>query len=300
MSITSGSGFTVGSNYPPGLSEVGEVANYRMQVLSILDRTQLADHDRKGAIIGEAEELIKRIVGIFPDNQRQEVVNAVLDMLKLHAGQAVRLNGELVVEHLLETTNLLLNIVKDPQPEEVVAALLHDAIEDRVKEVAHQDREDRVGSSLFVGDDERWALLFASLRMEHVYGEKIRKMLIKLLKPNYKEEVAKISGSEEPDIDEFTSIKNRLYKNYIEKALDDPEVAMIKLADFITNASDANAIPDNRAEDRKRIQDKYSAGFPLVLGKFNEQSFRDRLKDPDGLHHQMATVFERHYKNDIY
>ncbi len=272
-------------------------ANYRLQVISALDKSNLITNERCDSVINRCEEVLNKTIDTFAPPIQEEVVSALLDMIRLHAGQKTRLNGELVVEHLLEVTSLLFNIVKDPKPEEVVVALLHDAIEDRSREIV---RAADFGSDVHVArfrTVQEQAL--AEAQMSYVYGEKIQEMLFSLTKPDYRKEAMRLSGRSELEEGEFDLMKNNIYVDYLKKALDNPDVALIKLVDFISNAIDVNEIPDSEKERREKIKNKYSGGFPIVIEKIQDPVFSARLKDPEKLAHQVATVFERSYHQGL-
>lgn len=271
------------------------LAGYRTQVISALDRGNLTTHDRYGAIVDRFEVILNKVVNTFSPPEQERIVDALLDMVRLHAGQESRLNGEPVVEHLLEVAGLLFEIVKDPKPEEVVVALLHDAIEDRARMMLSVvDFES--GVSGLATNPDTWEQAIAKAQMEYVYGETVRSMLNDLIKPDYERVIAGLHGRSDLTAEQFRLEKDRLYADYFKKALANPDVAVIKLVDFIANAADVNDIPDEHEEQRRNIKSKYYDVFSVVLGKLKDPIFATRLKYPEKLYEQVATVFEHYYR----
>lgn len=268
--------------------------DYRLRVISALDKNAIFDNDdrRKNSIINNLEVLLKRIIDNFPTESHDQIVNAIADVIYLHAGQKTRLSGELVIEHLLKTASLLFDLVKDVKPEEVVTALLHDAIEDRARTMI-ETSDGAFGAMLEkFPDNENFV---ASMRLRSAYGRNIQVMLSSLVKPDYEKEIAQVGGSSNLSPEEHRKIKGKLYVGYLNKALSNPDVCMVKLADFIANSSDVDNIPDEHSAKRDDIKTKYYGGFAVVLEKLQDSSFRARLKDPDKLRMQMGQVFENSY-----
>jgi len=286
----------VGGMLGPERSRDELLADYKLQTLSALDKSNLTSDERFCHVVAKSECLLGKIVDTFSQDRQQEVVNAILDMVNLHAGQAPRLSGELVVEHLLEVASLLFDIMRDPQPEDVVVALLHDATEDRAKEIRRTSIDEMDSLSFFSGAE--WDLFFSSLRMEHVYGERIKKKLAALVKPDYDRAIAEdVMQQEKEGVVTETSaeLRNRFFVEYLKRVLDDLEIGPIKLADFVINATRTNEIPDSSTGDRERIQAKYLNGFEVVLRRIRKPEFAARLKDPSGLFLGLEAVYERDY-----
>ena len=267
---------------------------YKMQILSALDKANLTTHDRHSIIISRFEALLNKVVDTFDPSEQEKIVDALLNMIRLHASQNPRLSGETAVEHLLEVAGLLFAIVKDPKPEEIIVALLHDAIEDRARKMLAIGDFDNLAGSF--ADPAAWEQTVAKAQMEYFYGEKVRDMLNNLMKPDYERVITNLYGRSDLTAEEFQLENSRLYVDYLKKALDNPNVAVIKLVDFIDNATDVNEIPDEHEEQRTKIKSKYYGGFAVILEKLKDPGFAARLKDPEKLYEQMATVFEHYYQ----
>ncbi len=270
------------------------LADYKIQVISALDLSHLTNNERYHDMIKAVDVLLNKVVDTFMVPEQQEIVNALLDVINLHAGQKPRLSGETVLEHLLEVANTLLNIVKDPKPEEVMVALLHDAIEDRMREILDAHSEDRTKPFRHYGED--WNIFFASLRMKNVYGDDVQRMLFDLIKPDYDRKIAELHNDVELAAPDFQREKNRLYVDYFKKALDNPDVDVVKLSDFIANATDVDEIPDSYQDKREEIRNKYRGAFVVALKKLEDPNFVERLNNPDELQKKMSLVFESSYQ----
>lgn len=194
-------------------------------------------------------EIINNILTGVKSLGEQEVENVhdVINMaVELHIDQSDRPSGEPYVNHVLGVARRLVSEYGVTKPDMIIAALLHDSVEDQSSKLA--------ALSQSVAGSER---------------DKAYDALSSHFSPRVTEIVHALSNEEVPkDLDRTT--KNRIYLEHVMEAVKDPEVCLIKLADFSENALSLENVKD--PEKRLKLTKKYA---PVV------DMFINRLQDND-------------------
>ncbi|MGH7245563.1 MAG: hypothetical protein ACREGI_01365, partial [Candidatus Levyibacteriota bacterium] len=78
------------------------------------------------------DRFMGRVILTFHDpTDLMRIFDAIGFMVQVHVGQEMRLEGRQHMDHVLEVSDMLLDIMDRPDPDLVIAGLLHDGIEDR-------------------------------------------------------------------------------------------------------------------------------------------------------------------------
>lgn len=186
-------------------------------------------------------------------------------MVELHLEQAPRPDGTPYIEHPLAVTSQVLEAMADIDPEVVVAALLHDAVEDRSARLAQQVRERpaRVGKAA--------AELARDAIEERTQSARVRSLISGLTNPDFDmlvEQRGIQQGTGEAGQAALIAARNTLYAEHVREAIRDPDIALIKLFDVATNALTLDAVPD--APTRTRLRTKYTPVMGIMLDRLRE------------------------------
>ena len=175
---------------------------------------------------------------------KQKIELALSLALEIHKDQKPRPDGP-YVNHILRVSNRIMEEYGIEDPELLIAALLHDSVEDQAKKLAMLLKD-------INSDSERKKAL---LYIQNNFGERVTKIVTKLSNPEVEKE-----GME-------TEEKNSIYKEHVKEAIEDLDVLPIKLSDFSDNALNLDAVTD--PERRLKLSIKY---LPLI------EVFIERLK----------------------
>ena len=173
------------------------IHNFRV----ILEENELSDSEKK-----EREEKFLEAYGLAN---------------KLHHDQKPRPDGP-YLNHIFRVSNRIIEEYGIKDYELVIAALLHDSVEDQAKKLAE------MVSGIEINSERDKALLY----LKNTFGERVEKIVKKLSNP-------------EPEIEGIsTQEKNNIYKEHVKEAIEDSDVLPIKLSDFSDNALNLKAVGD--------------------------------------------------------
>jgi (p)ppGpp synthase/HD superfamily hydrolase len=168
---------------------------------------------------------------------------------KLHHDQKPRPDGP-YLNHIFRVTNRIVEEYGIKDPELVIAALLHDSVEDQAKKLAE------LFASVETISEREKALLF----VKNNFGERVSKIVSKLSNP-------------EPETEGLSSDqKNYVYKEHVKEAIEDSDVLPIKLSDFSDNALNLKSVSD--PVRRLKLSKKY---LPVM------EVFIERLKSAQNI-----------------
>lgn len=217
------------------------------------------------------------------DNTAQgRVRDALQVMLYAHQGQDGRRPGEDYAQHPVEVALHLVEELDARQPDLIMAALLHDTVEDQAGRLAS------LGQSAL--------LPHASLRAQALhtldarFGPRVAELVSTLTNPDFAVELAHCHEAERP------MAKNLLYQQHVAAILDkDPEAFLIKMADLAQNALRLHEIPEG--PQKAHFRRKYG---PVLL---QLQARLPKLVDPAHplfprraeLMAQVTAVYQRDY-----
>lgn len=164
----------------------------------------------------------------------EEAINLALE---IHKDQKPRPDGP-YVNHILRVSNRIVEEYGVKDPELVMAALLHDSVEDQSNKLA------KLITNIENISERQKALLF----INNNFGERVKNIVLKLTNPEHEDE----NISQER--------KNRVYLEHVRDAIKDSDVLLIKLSDFSDNALNLEAI--SNPTRRLKLSEKYA---PVVL-----------------------------------
>ncbi len=201
----------------------------------------------------------------FAPADAARILDALELMVELHLDQAPRPDGTPYIEHPLAVASQVLEAMAHKDSDVVVAALLHDAVEDQSDRLAQQVRERpaREGKAA--------AQLALDAIEERTQSARVRSMISGLTNPDF-DALLEQRGIQERMGDAgqaaFIAARNTLYTEHVRDAIRDPDVALIKLFDVAANALTLDAVPD--ATTRTRLLNKYTPMIGIMLDRLRE------------------------------
>ncbi len=197
-----------------------------------------------------AQEFQKKLDHTFEGDQRQRIEEALLLSCEVHADQADRSDGTPYVEHPLQVANNVLEALEEPDAEVIIAALLHDSVEDQAKKLAQKLQPD-VSKTHY----EYVALRYIDER----FGERVAKIVAALTNPDFDEALA------DNGHDITAENKNKLYMHHVTEAIEDPDVLLIKLFDFAENTLRLHEVVD--VSRRLYLARKYTPVIDVFIAR---------------------------------
>jgi (p)ppGpp synthase/HD superfamily hydrolase len=239
------------------------------------DTIRTADYERLHGVIvalGLGEE------------QTQLVLSALSVAAAAHEGQT-RPDGTAYVHHPVRVALSVAIKFEVGDPALLMAALLHDTVEDKAKELVEALGGDPSSSAGIRHE------AFACIRQH--FGARTAEVVERLTNPDF-DELARVAR-ENGDSRDTASIKRELYKEHFLEILEkDPEAFLIKLCDFAENAYNLGQLSEER---RAKLALKYG---PVMV------AVRDALSALDGGHSlfrfkdsilaELDAVYERDYR----
>ena len=201
----------------------------------------------------------------FAPADAARILDALELMVELHLEQAPRPDGTPYIEHPLAVASQVLDAMAHKDPDVVVAALLHDAVEDQPTRLAHKVRERpaRAGKAV--------AQLALDAIEERTRSARVRSLISGLTNPDF-DTLVEQQGTEKrtggAGQAALTAARNALYAEHVRDAIRDPDVALIKLFDMAANALTLDAVPD--APTRTRLLNKYTPVMGIMLDRLRE------------------------------
>lgn len=183
------------------------------------------------------------------------VQDAVDLMVRAHLKQANRPDGQPYVSHPAQVALIAYERFGVRSTEGIIAALLHDVVEDQPERVI-----DLLGGVREVDDVKAEALRLIGER----FGERVAYINKLLTIPDLKELAVKAQLAGDPR--EIEPIKNEIYReHFLEILKQDSEAFLIKLADFSENALSLSNLDGKRKNDKLRA--KYKPVIEVVIEK---------------------------------
>jgi len=201
----------------------------------------------------------------FAPADAARILDALELMVELHLDQAPRPDGTPYIEHPLAVASQVLEAMAHKDPEVVMAALLHDAVEDQTARLAQKVRERpaREGKAA--------AQLALDAIEERTQSARVRSMISGLTNPDF-DMLLEQRGIQKRTVDAgqaaFIAARNALYAEHVCDAIRDPDVALIKLFDVAANALTLDAVLD--ATKRTRLLNKYTPVMGIMLDRLRE------------------------------
>lgn len=184
-------------------------------------------------------------------------------MVELHVDQARRPDGALYIEHPLAVASQVLDAMAQKDPQVVVAALLHDAVEDQATRLVQRVQGEPPGTA---EDQTRLAL---DAIEEYTQSARVRNIVAGLTNPDFDVLLARTwKGVRPGQSEEYTLARNALYAEHVSQAICDPDVALIKLFDLLANALTLDTIPKSAV--RRRLLKKYTSVIGIMHARLQD------------------------------
>ena len=221
----------------------------------------------------------------FESEDREKIFSALDLMLFLHCDQKDRIDGNPYIIHPLEVADDLLRKYEINDADLVIGALLHDSVEDQAHKLLSMDSADEDLEELSKEELQKLAIV----KIDDIYGERVAKMIKGLTNPDFNQmmEEEKRKGIK-------TGRKRIFYKKHISEVIENSDVFVIKLSDFIRNAGN---IPKGKKKEEHLIK-KYGPVIKEVfIPAFEEMSEEHPLygKKNDILG-ELNNIYEVDYK----
>ena len=202
----------------------------------------------------------------FSRADQDKIRDALMLMYTVHIDQEDRVGGEPYVSHTLNVAKKVLEMFDLPDCDLVIAALLHDSVEDQAYKLSLLLKIENE-----VEIDEHEAALKV---LENKYGQKVAKIVAALSNPDF-DAILEERGVTR-DNAEYTNRKNKLYAEHVKEAIEDPDVLAIKIVDFSENALKLSSWrPENEKGLAKRA--KLKKKYLPVMDIFIERLAKDDL-----------------------
>jgi (p)ppGpp synthase/HD superfamily hydrolase len=226
--------------------------------------------DRKERISDNLKEFKKNVDSRFENQEDKDKVLQALDlMLEAHLSQKDRADGKPYVSHPLEVARKTIDTVDEPSADLVIASLLHDSVEDK-SEVLFAKRVNKKYPDkdfMFTVTDElkekhkEIFKRFSFRELKDIFGEKLEYYVHNLTNHDFDSliEDTKPNATKE----EKEMLKNDLYKEHIEEIIQDPDLCLLKYADFSVNI-DLRSL-DKKSAKYKKLRRKYKSVIPIFI-----------------------------------
>jgi len=221
----------------------------------------------------------------FESEDREKIFNALDLMLFLHCDQKDRIDGNPYVIHPLEVADDLVNKYEIDDADLVIGALLHDSVEDQAHKLLSMDSVDEDLEKL----DEEELQKLAIAKIDDIYGERVAKMIKGLTNPDFNQMM-----KEEKRKGIKTGRKRIFYKKHVSEIIENPDVFVIKLSDFIRNAGN---IPKGKKKEEHLIKRYGPVIKEIFIPAFEEMSEEHPLyKKRDDILGELNDIYEVDYK----
>jgi (p)ppGpp synthase/HD superfamily hydrolase len=204
----------------------------------------------------------EQVHAAFAPADAARILDTLELMVELHIDQAPRPDGTLYIEHPLTVASQLLEALAQRESDLVVAALLHDAVEDQAAKLVQKGTHRQVRE----GETEEQLALDAVEWLTQ--SSRVRSIVSGLTNPDFDrmlEQKGVKKGTDDEGHTAYTTAKNALYAEHVRDAIQDPDVALIKVFDFAANALNLDAIPDET--QKTRYLNRYAPVIGMMLDR---------------------------------
>lgn len=238
-------------------------------------------------LIQELRSIIQKSNRLASEETR---IDRALDlMLWAHFHQKDRPDGQPYINHPLDVTLHLVNDFQLYEPEIIVAALLHDTVEDQAKSILIWDNQN-------VDEQEDHLETLALQIIQRYFGEKVSELVAMLTNPDFSTEAKQIAKTKE----EEDKIKAKLYLEHFENIYKSNVWAFaLKMADFSQNALHIDVVAEGPKKDWFRK--KYGPVILMVIQKlqFLEDSSHPLFKSKEKIIEKFSAVYMKDYDGAI-
>lgn len=176
---------------------------------------------------------------------RKKIAEAINLMIVLHIDQKDRPDGPPYLSHTMNVPRRLIREYGVRDPEMIIAALLHDSVEDQVEKLSERSVSNET-------EPRARALDF----IEHKFGKRVRYIIQELSNPEDGGEELKAKKATMTE-QEIAHAKMGIYKKYVQSMISkinpeigkpDAGIALIKFADFSDNALNLHNISERNTD----------------------------------------------------
>lgn len=206
----------------------------------------------------------------FNNNDLIKINKALKLMQEVHLPQKDRSDGKPFAEHPLEVAQKVIEMGADLKPDLIVAALLHDSIED-MPEILFAKRANRkfpnhnYDFTITQQTKKNYLHIFKDWSFKEIkeqFGPKVVYYLYNLTNHDFDslvEELPSLSAEEKIDF------KNEAYASHVVEIIKDSNLCLLKYADFSTNI-DLKSIPTGD-EKYFKLKRKYASVIPIFINQ---------------------------------
>lgn len=252
-------------------SEPEEIRNEAMKI-EFEQKLDAMNMDQKmlGFVREGLEHYCQLVADRFNLADQEKINQALLEMIEFHKDQKDRPDGRPYISHPLEVSRIVIEDFDIKDTELIQASLLHDTVEDQGIKLAKPELKFKYSKAIdndnFEEDHQDEIRALALLKIAKQYDDRVANILDKLSSPDF-DKLAK-EDTDPQDIEKFQARKHELYKEHIAESIKDPDVLIIKLADFLHNFTDAGRLPES--SQKEKFRSKYIPVMPI---------FKERLLD---------------------
>lgn len=196
----------------------------------------------------------------YPLHERERINDALSLLKTLTFDQEPRESGAPAISHPVAVATHVAALLRLPRADTVIAALLHDTVEDNADKIVLLAGGDPLG------DTKAQALGFIGRR----FGPRVKELVGLLTNHNFEKELAELGVS--PVSELYKERKRQLYAEHIRTITEDPDALLIKYCDFSHNAFHLAEEP--WLDD---LQGRYEKYYPVV------QIFIDQFRSVRGI-----------------
>ncbi len=233
----------------------------------------------------------------FNDEERRQIESALNLMIKLHINQKSRPDGKPYISHPLEVADDILVKYGVKDKDIIIAALLHDSVEDQSLALARKyikskalhsepdllDKED-IEKILDMKLEE-----IALTELKEMFGERVGNIIKNLSNPDFNKIIAELEKQG------IKKTKFDLYKEHVAEAVKDPDTCVVKYADFARNALAIDNIDDEAKKEK--LKKKYGPVIKEVFLKLfkNIGKGHPLYSKKDEIIHSLEDYYRKYY-----
>lgn len=215
--------------------------------------------------------------------QQTRLSGALALMLELHMDQKDRPDG--TPSYPLDVALRVFDHLEKPNGDLLVAALMHDTVEDQAAKLAKMAPVFPGGYQVGLTDAQIALNVIGAM-----YGGRVRRIVAALSNEDT-DAIAIAEGVDPKDKAAFTNRKNELYAEHVGAAIQNPDVVLIKLFDFSANALRLDEVTD---PDRKlKLLAKYTPVVPRFIDRLNDTARPVRVRRKDEILQGLSEAHEK-------
>lgn len=199
------------------------------------------------------------------EQEIQKINQAVNLAVEVHIDQKDRPSGEPYINHILSVARRVVVEYGVANPDMIMAAALHDSVEDQSSKLAALNVD-------VEGDEREKSFEYITSR----FGERVSII------------VRALSNEKTPD-DLDAEIKNRMWIDHVAEVIKDPEIALVKLADFSDNALHLEKVTD--PQRRLKLTKKYMPAIALFIDRIQNDDIQMNEEQKNNLVEKLKSAY---------